>query len=96
MHDQSVYGMSEVIMISGLRRLSSLLAKHYGKKVIILIDEYDVPLDKAFQNGYYDEMVLLLRNLFGNALKTNENLFLQCLPDVLEFLRRVSLQGLII
>ena len=94
--DQSVYGMSEVIMISGLRRLSSLLAKHYGKKVIILIDEYDVPLDKAFQNGYYDEVVLLLRNLFGNALKTNENLFLQCLPDVLEFLRRVSLQGLII
>ena len=49
--------------------------KHYGKKTVILIDEYDVPLDKAFQNGYYNEMVSLIRGLFGQALKTNE--FLQ-------------------
>lgn len=49
--------------------------KHYGKKTVILIDEYDVPLDKAFQNGYYNEMVSLIRGLFGQVLKTNE--FLQ-------------------
>lgn len=49
--------------------------KHYGKKTVILIDEYDVPLDKAFQNGYYNEMVSLIRGLFGQELKTNE--FLQ-------------------
>ena len=58
-----------------IRMLSQLLYKHYGQKVVILIDEYDVPLDKAFQNGYYKEMVSLIRGLFGQALKTNE--FLQ-------------------
>ena len=57
-----------------LKTLSRLLYKHYGQKVVILIDEYDVPLDKAFQNGYYDEMVSLIRGLFGEALKTNEYL----------------------
>ena len=57
-----------------LKILSKLLYKHYGQKVIILIDEYDVPLDKAFQNGYYDEMVSLIRGLFGEALKTNDYL----------------------
>ena len=58
-----------------IRMLSKLLFKHFGQKVVILIDEYDVPLDKAFQNGYYKEMVSLIRGLFGQALKTNE--FLQ-------------------
>lgn len=58
-----------------IRMLSQLLHKHYGQKVVILIDEYDVPLDKAFQNGYYKEMVSLIRGIFGQALKTNE--FLQ-------------------
>ena len=53
-----------------IRMLSQLLYKHYGQKVVILIDEYDVPLDKAFQNGYYKEMVSLIRGLFGQALKT--------------------------
>lgn len=57
-----------------LKTLSKLLYKHYGKKVIILIDEYDVPLDKAFQNDYYDEMVSLIRGLFGEALKSNDYL----------------------
>ena len=57
-----------------LRKLSQLLYKHYGKKVVILIDEYDVPLDKAYQNGYYHEMVSLIRGLFGQALKTNDYL----------------------
>lgn len=63
--------------------LSELLAKHYGKEVIILIEEYDVPLDKAFQYGYYDEMVMLIRGLFGNALKTNSNLFFAMLTGCL-------------
>ena len=62
-------------LISSLQLLSQLLYKHYGQKAVILIDEYDVPLDKAFQNGYYKEMVSLIRGLFGQALKTNE--FLQ-------------------
>ena len=62
-------------LVSSLQLLSQLLYKHYGKKAVILIDEYDVPLDKAFQNGYYNEMVSLIRGLLGQALKTNE--FLQ-------------------
>ena len=69
------YSMDENILSSALQMLSQLLHKHYGQKTIILIDEYDVPLDKAFQNGYYREMVTLIRGLFGNALKTNS--FLQ-------------------
>ena len=55
-----------------LKKLSELLYKHYGQKTLILIDEYDVPLDKAFQHGYYREMVALIRGLFGETLKTNE------------------------
>lgn len=51
------------------------------EKAVLLIDEYDVPLDKAFQYGYYDEMVSLIRNMFGNVLKTNSSLFLQYLRD---------------
>ena len=62
-------------LVSSLQILSQLLYKHFGQKTVILIDEYDVPLDKAFQNGYYKEMVSLIRGLFGKALKTNE--FLQ-------------------
>ncbi len=72
--DRGVYTMERSVLISSLRTLSELLCKHYGQKVIILIDEYDVPLDKAFQNGYYDDMVSLIRGLFGEALKTNEYL----------------------
>lgn len=69
------YTMDEDILISSLQTLSQLLCRHYGQKAIILIDEYDVPLDKAFQHGYYKEMVSLIRGLFGQALKTND--FLQ-------------------
>ncbi len=63
----------------GLRLMSRLLWKHYGRKVIILIDEYDAPLQKAYENGYYDEMVRLIRQLFGYALKTNESLYFSVL-----------------
>ncbi len=58
-----------------LKKISELLYQHYGQKTIVLIDEYDVPLDKSFQHGYYREMVALIRGLFGEALKTND--FLQ-------------------
>ena len=68
------YTMDRSLVISSLKMLSQLLTKHHGQKTIIIIDEYDVPLDKAFQNGYYDEMVELLRGFFGKALKTNEYL----------------------
>lgn len=66
--------MDETILVSSLQLLSKLLYRHYGQKTIILIDEYDVPLDKAFQHGYYKEMVSLIRGLFGQALKTNDAL----------------------
>ena len=69
------YSMDEEILKSSLKTLSQLLYNHYGTKTIILIDEYDVPLDKAFQHGYYKEMVSLIRGIFGQALKTNN--FLQ-------------------
>ena len=61
-------------VLDSLKMLSSLLFQHYGQKVVLLIDEYDVPLDKAFQHGYYREMVALIRGLFGQALKTNDYL----------------------
>ena len=79
-----------------IRMLSKLLYKHYGQKVVILIDEYDVPLDKAFQNGYYKEMVSLIRGLFGQALKTNEFLQFAVLTGSLGCQRRVFLQVSII
>ncbi len=66
--------MSKAVFCGGLKLLSELLEKHYGTKVILLIDEYDVPLAKAFENGYYDQMVFLIRNLLEQALKTNNSL----------------------
>lgn len=79
-YDKSEYrelldsGMSEAVFCGGLKTLSALLEKHCGEKVILLIDEYDVPLSKAFENGYYDQMVFLIRNLLEQALKTNNSL----------------------
>ena len=70
--EDGAYRMTDIVLENSLYTLSQLLAKHYGQKTIVLIDEYDVPLDKAFQAGYYDAMVSLLRSLFGNGLKTNE------------------------
>ena len=65
---------SKAVFCSGLKILSELLEKHYGTKVILLIDEYDVPLAKAFENGYYDQMIFLIRNLLEQSLKTNNSL----------------------
>lgn len=81
-------------LISSLQLLSQLLYKHYGKKAVILIDEYDVPLDKAFQNGYYNEMVSLIRGLFGQALKTNEFLQFAVLTGCLRISKESIFTGL--
>ena len=66
--------MTAKTLESSLVWLSMILEKKYGQKVVVLIDEYDVPLQKAYMQGYYDKMVLLISNLFGNVLKTNESL----------------------
>ena len=81
-------------LISSLQLLSQLLYKQYGQKAVILIDEYDVPLDKAFQNGYYKEMVSLIRGLFGQALKTNEFLQFAVLTGCLRVSKESIFTGL--
>ncbi len=88
------YAMSDAALIDSLKTLSHLLSKHYGQKVILLIDEYDVPLDKAFQGGYYDEMVSLIRNMFGNVLKTNDNLYFAVLTGCLRISKESIFTGL--
>ncbi len=88
------YAMSDATLVDSLNTLSQLLAQHYGQKVILLIDEYDVPLDKAFQAGYYDEMVSLIRNLLGNALKTNGSLYFAVLTGCLRIFKESIFTGL--
>ena len=88
------FTMADEILVDSLRTLSQLLAKHYGKKVILLLDEYDVPLDKAFQGGYYAEMVSLLRNMLGGALKTNPNLYFAVLTGCLRVAKESIFTGL--
>ena len=88
------YVMDGGIITSALQTLSQLLYKHYGQKTIILIDEYDVPLDKAFQHGYYKEMVAMLRALFGKALKTNEALQFAVLTGCLRVSKESIFTGL--
>ena len=77
-----------------LKKISELLYKHYGQKTIVLIDEYDVPLDKAFQHGYYREMVTLIRGLFGEALKTNDFLQFAVLTGCLRVSKESIFTGL--
>lgn len=86
--------MSDTVLTSSLKILSMLLQKHYEKKVIILIDEYDVPLAKAFDNGYYDEMVMLIRNLFEQVLKTNDSLQFAVLTGCLRVSKESIFTGL--
>ena len=92
--ESGTFNMADDALADSLRTLSALLAKHYGRKVVILIDEYDVPLDKAFQAGYYDEMVSLIRNMFGNALKTNEYLQFAVLTGCLRISKESIFTGL--
>ena len=88
------YSIPDGSFTSSLQILSQLLEKYYGQKVIILIDEYDVPLDKAFQHGYYREMVVLIRGLFGQALKTNDSLMFAVLTGCLRVSKESIFTGL--
>lgn len=93
-NEDGTFRMSDVALEKSLYRLTELLEKHYHKKVIVLIDEYDVPLEKAFHHGYYDEMVILIRNLFGNVLKTNEHLKMAVLTGCLRIAKESIFTGL--
>ncbi len=88
------YIMDSEQLVTSLKKLSELLSKHYGSQVILLIDEYDVPLDKAFQYGYYEEMVNLIRSMLGNALKTNEYLYFAVLTGCLRISKESIFTGL--
>lgn len=94
MMGESNYMMSDFTLIDSIKTLSNLLYRHCKQKIIILIDEYDVPLEKAFQAGYYDEMVLLIRNMLGNALKTNDSLYFAVLTGCLRISRESIFTGL--
>ena len=89
-----VFAMSEAVLTASLKTLSMLLHKHYDSRVIILIDEYDVPLAKANEKGYYEQMVTLLRKMFGNALKTNDNLYFAVLTGCLRIAKESIFTGL--
>lgn len=91
---QAIFDMADAVLTDSLQTLSQLLSKHYDRKVILLIDEYDVPLDKAFQNNYYDEMVLLIRSLFGSVLKTNDSLYFAVLTGCLRISKESIFTGL--
>ena len=88
------YSMSDDTLYGSLQMLSALLYKHYKKKAVILIDEYDVPLDKAFKNGYYREMVALIRAMLGKALKTNDSLEFAVLTGCLRVSKESIFTGL--
>ena len=88
------YTMSDELLKDSLFILSQLLQKHYHQNVVILVDEYDVPLDKAYQSGYYDAMVELIRVLFGNAFKTNSSLYLAVLTGCLRISKESIFTGL--
>lgn len=86
--------MEEETIVYSIREMTELLCKHYQKRVIVLIDEYDVPLAKANERNYYDQMVLLLRNLFENTLKTNDNLYFAVLTGCLRVAKESIFTGL--
>lgn len=92
--EKGQYVMDEEALTSSLEVLSSLLCRHFGREAILLIDEYDVPLDKAFQHGYYNEMVSLIRGLFGQALKTNDSLQFAVLTGCLRVSKESIFTGL--
>lgn len=89
-----MFSMPTDVLAGSLQTLSYLLAKHYDRPVIMLIDEYDVPLDKAFQYGYYNEMVSLIRSILGNALKTNSSLDFAVLTGCLRITKESIFTGL--
>ncbi len=94
MDKTGAFTMSDELLKDSLQTLSQLLQRHYGQSVIMLIDEYDVPLDKAYQSGYYDSMVELVRILFGNAFKTNDSLQFAVLTGCLRISKESIFTGL--
>ena len=86
--------MSEAALCGSLRELSRLLEKHHNQDVIVLIDEYDVPLAKAFEHGYYEQMVILLRNMFEQVLKTNDSLKFAVLTGCMRISKESIFTGL--
>ena len=86
--------MGEDLLCSSLKIMSELLEKHHGCKVILLIDEYDVPLAKAFERGYYDQMVIFIRNMFEYALKTNDSLKFAVLTGCMRISKESIFTGL--
>lgn len=92
--EKGSFTMSNDVLKNSLQTLSSLLYKHYNCKVIILIDEYDVPLEKAQRYGYYDQMVMFIRNMFSKALKTNKSLFFSVLTGCLRISKESIFTGL--
>jgi len=94
MDNTGAFTMSDELLKDSLQTLSQLLQRHYGQSVIMLIDEYDVPLDKAYQLGYYDSMVELVRILFGNAFKTNDSLNFAVLTGCLRISKESIFTGL--
>ena len=86
--------MSDAVLMGSLKTLCTLLYKHYGKKVIVLIDEYDVPLAKANEQGYYDQMILLIRNMFEQVLKTNDSLYFAVMTGCLRVSKESIFTGL--
>ncbi len=91
---RGVYAISDAALMGSLKTLSMLLAKHYGERTVILIDEYDVPLAKASEQGYYDEMILLIRNMFEQALKTNDSLYFAVLTGCLRVSKESIFTGM--
>ncbi|MDD2957942.1 MAG: AAA family ATPase [Lachnospiraceae bacterium] len=92
--DTGCFDIPDSLLENSLKSLSGFLEKHYGQKVILLIDEYDVPLDKAYQAGYYDQMVGLLRGMLGGVLKTNNSLQLAVLTGCLRISKESIFTGL--
>ena len=92
--NEGIFLMSEAVLSGSLKVLSMLLHKYYGKKAVILIDEYDVPLAKANERGYYDQMTALIRKMFGQALKTNDSLYFAVLTGCLRVAKESIFTGL--
>ncbi len=92
--EKGAFTMSDELMEESLLLMSQFLQKHYEQNVIFLIDEYDVPLDKAYQSGYYDDMVELFKSLFSQALKTNPSLYFAVLTGCLRISKESIFTGL--
>ncbi len=86
--------MPDSVLMGSLKILSALLQKHYGERVIVLIDEYDVPLAKANEQNYYEKMIILMRNMLEQVLKTNDSLYFAILTGCLQVSKESIFTGL--